>query len=49
VTRDVYHKVGCNWIKATPPSYKVFYHSQEEAVKAGKRPCRTCFAQVESF
>lgn len=47
VTRDVYHKVGCNWIKATPPSYKVFYRSQEEAVKAGKRPCRTCFPQVD--
>jgi len=49
VTRDVYHKVGCNWIKATPPSYKVFYHSQEEAVRAGKRPCRTCFPQVDRF
>lgn len=43
VTRDVYHKVGCNWIKATPASYKVFYDSQDEATRAGKRPCRTCF------
>jgi len=49
VTRDVYHKVGCNWIKATPESYKVFYQTQEEAVRGGKRPCRTCFPRTDRF
>lgn len=43
VARDVYHQVGCNWIKATPPSHKVFYSTTDEAERAGKRPCRTCF------
>lgn len=43
VTRDVFHKVECNWIKATPSSYKVYFESRDEATRAGKRPCRTCF------
>jgi pSer/pThr/pTyr-binding forkhead associated (FHA) protein len=49
VTRDVFHKVGCNWIKATPASHKVFFHSEDEARRAGKRPCRTCFPQRHHF
>ena len=49
VTRDVYHKVACNWIKATPPSYKVFYGSEDQARADGKRPCRTCFPNVDRF
>lgn len=43
VMRDVFHKVECNWIKATPANYKVYYRSQDEAVRDAKRPCRTCF------
>lgn len=42
VTRDVYHKTECNWIKATPAGYRVFYATEEEAIGAGRRPCRTC-------
>ena len=43
VTRDVFHKIDCNWIKATPSHYKVYFDSRDEATRAGKRPCRTCF------
>lgn len=49
VTRDVFHKVDCNWIKATPASYKVYFDSRDEATRAGKRPCRTCFPQNEAL
>jgi len=49
VMREVFHKVGCNWIKATPANYKVYYGSQEEAVGDGKRPCRTCFPPGDRF
>lgn len=45
VTRDVFHKVDCNWIKATPSGYKVYFDSRDEAARSGKRPCRTCFPQ----
>lgn len=46
VTRDVFHKVDCNWIKATPANYKVYFDSRDQATRAGKRPCRTCFPQT---
>lgn len=49
ITRDVFHKPGCNWIKATPESHKIFYSSESEAMQAGKRPCKTCFPQRDRF
>jgi pSer/pThr/pTyr-binding forkhead associated (FHA) protein len=49
VMREVFHKVECNWIKATPANYKVYYKSQDEAVRDGKRPCRTCFPVRDRF
>lgn len=49
VMRDVFHKVECNWIKATPAGYKVYYRSQDEAVRDAKRPCRTCFPPGDRF
>ena len=45
VTRDVFHKADCNWIRATPASHKVFYQTEDEARRAGKRSCRTCLPQ----
>ena len=47
VTRDVFHKVDCNWIKATPSSYRVYFASEEEARNGGRRPCRTCFPEAQ--
>ena len=45
VSRDVFHKVDCNWIRATSAAHKVFYQTEGEARQAGKRPCRTCLPQ----
>ncbi len=42
VTRQVYHRTECNWIKATPASYRVYYVSDADARSDGRRPCRTC-------
>jgi pSer/pThr/pTyr-binding forkhead associated (FHA) protein len=44
VTRDVFHKVECNWIKATPSTHRVYYATEDEARDDGRRPCRTCFS-----
>lgn len=49
ITREVFHKIGCNWIKATPSSYKVFYADESEALHDGKRPCKTCFPSAARF
>lgn len=49
VMREVFHKVECNWIKATPANYKVYYQAQDEAIRDGKRPCRTCFPPGNRF
>ena len=49
VMREVFHKVECNWIKATPANYKVYYQSPDEAVRDGKRACRTCFPPRDRF
>jgi len=38
----VFHKPDCRWAKKISPENLVGYNSREEAIKAGKRPCRTC-------
>lgn len=49
IMRDVFHKIECNWIKATQASYKVFYATEGEALNDGKRPCKTCFSSTARF
>lgn len=49
ITRDVFHTIECNWIKATPASYRVFYATESEALHDGKRPCKTCFPSTTRF
>ena len=49
ITREVFHKIECNWIKATAESYKVFYATESEALHDGKRPCKTCFPSTARF
>ena len=49
VARSVFHKLDCNWIKATPEGYKVFFASPEEARQAGKRPCKTCLSDLRAL
>jgi len=38
----VFHKPGCRWATRIKPENLVGYSSKDEAVKAGKRPCKQC-------
>ena len=38
----VFHKPECRWAKRIKPENLVGYKSKDEAVKAGKRPCKQC-------
>ncbi len=37
-----FHRRDCKWAEAINPSYMIEYESHEEAVRAGKKPCKTC-------
>jgi len=39
---NVFHKPDCRWAKKISSENLVGYNSREEAIKAGKRPCRWC-------
>lgn len=39
---QVFHKPGCRWAKNISENNLVSYDSREEAIKAGKRPCKWC-------
>lgn len=39
---NVFHKPGCRWAQNISKENLVTYKSREEAIKAGKRPCKTC-------
>ena len=39
---DIFHKPECRWTKNISPENLVTYKSREQAVKAGKRPCKWC-------
>ncbi len=49
VSRDVFHNVDCNWIRVTSAAHKVFYQTEGEARREGKRPCRTCLPEPRSL
>jgi len=38
----VFHKPECHWAKRIKPENLVGYSSRDEAIKAGKRPCKIC-------
>ena len=38
----VFHKPECRWAKRIKPDNLVGYNSKDEAIKAGKRPCKQC-------
>ena len=38
----VFHKPGCRWSQNISKENLIIYQSREEAIKAGKRPCKTC-------
>ncbi|MGB2862454.1 MAG: Ada metal-binding domain-containing protein [Sedimentisphaerales bacterium] len=39
---NVFHKSECRWGKNISAQNLVSYKSKDEAIKAGKRPCKTC-------
>ena len=41
-SRKVFHKSDCRWAKRIKPENLVGYNSRNEAIKAGKRPCKIC-------
>ena len=38
----VFHKPDCTWAKRIKPENLVGYNSRQEAIRAGKRPCKLC-------
>ena len=38
----IFHKPECSWAKRIKPENLVGYNSRDEAMKAGKRPCKLC-------
>ena len=38
----IFHTSECRWAKKIKPGNLVVYNSKNEAIKAGKRPCRVC-------
>jgi hypothetical protein len=39
---DVFHKPGCRWAQNISPENLVIYQTREQAIRAGKRPCKWC-------
>ena len=39
---NIFHKPDCRWAQNISKENLIKYKSREEAVKAGKRPCKTC-------
>jgi len=38
----VFHRPGCRYVKMMNPENKVYFHSREEAIRKGYRPCKIC-------
>lgn len=38
----VFHKPDCIWVKRIKPENLVYYSSRDEAINAGKKPCKLC-------
>jgi len=38
----VFHKPDCRWAQNISEENRISYSSREEAIKAGKRPCKSC-------
>lgn len=41
-TSDVFHRPDCKWVKKIKPTNFIEFDSRDEAVKSGRRPCKTC-------
>jgi hypothetical protein len=39
---NIFHKPDCIWVKRIKPENLVYYSSRDEAINAGKKPCKQC-------
>ena len=39
---SVFHRADCRWARNITAANRVTYATREEAIRAGKRPCKTC-------
>jgi hypothetical protein len=39
---SVFHRADCRWARNIAAKNRVTYATREEAIRAGKRPCKTC-------
>ena len=39
---QVFHKSDCQWVAKIDPKNRQTFQTREEAIKAGKRPCKVC-------
>ena len=40
--REPFHLPGCEWAGKINPATRESFTSREEAIKAGRRPCKVC-------
>jgi hypothetical protein len=38
----VFHRPDCHWVRQIKPKNLVYYSSRDEAINAGKKPCKQC-------
>jgi hypothetical protein len=38
----IFHKPDCSWVKNILPKNQIFYKTRDEAIAAGKQPCKKC-------
>jgi hypothetical protein len=38
----IFHKLDCTFVKSILPANRVYYKTRDEAVTAGKKPCKKC-------
>jgi hypothetical protein len=38
----IFHKPDCTWVKNILPQNLVYYKTRDEAIAAGKQPCKKC-------
>ena len=42
ISRPVFHRSECAWIKATGAKHKIYFSTAEEAINTGRRPYKSC-------
>jgi pSer/pThr/pTyr-binding forkhead associated (FHA) protein len=42
ISRPVFHRAECSWIKATGAKHKIYFSTAQEAINSGRRPCKSC-------